>query len=179
MASRRITTHCNRTAPEGKNCGPRVARTPPGPARHTTGASLRKVLTYGTFDLFHVGHVRLLERLRALGDHLTVAVSTDEFNGVKGKKTVVPYASRAEIVAALRCVDAVIPEHDWAQKAPDIQTHAIHVFGMGNDWEGKFDELKAYCEVVYLPRTEGISSTLVKTTLAAPGSSIDHPELVR
>lgn len=126
---------------------------------------MKTVLTYGTFDLFHIGHLRLLQRLRALGDRLVVGVSTDEFNHIKGKKTVVPFADRIEIVRALECVDLAIPETGWEQKVGDIQRHEVSVFGMGGDWEGRFDELKAHCEVVYLPRTEGISSTHVRKTL--------------
>ncbi|CDM24595.1 Glycerol-3-phosphate cytidylyltransferase [Castellaniella defragrans 65Phen] len=126
---------------------------------------MKTVLTYGTFDLFHIGHLRLLQRLSALGDRLVVGVSTDEFNHIKGKKTVVPFSDRIEIIRALRCVDLAIPETCWEQKAEDIKTHGVAVFGMGSDWEGRFDELKAYCEVVYLPRTEGISSTHIRKTL--------------
>lgn len=124
-----------------------------------------RVLTYGTFDLFHIGHLRLLERLRALGDHLTVAVSTDEFNALKGKRSIVPYADRAALVAACRYVDAVIPEEHWEQKRQDIVRLKIDVFGMGGDWEGRFDELKDACKVVYLPRTDGVSSTAIKERL--------------
>lgn len=126
---------------------------------------MKTVLTYGTFDLFHIGHLRLLKRLRALGDRLIVGVSTDEFNRVKGKKTVVPFADRIEIVQALECVDLAIPETDWAQKVDDIQQHGVSIFGMGSDWDGRFDELRAHCEVVYLPRTEGVSSTHIRKTL--------------
>ncbi|NGR07372.1 adenylyltransferase/cytidyltransferase family protein [bacterium SGD-2] len=126
---------------------------------------MRTVLTYGTFDLFHIGHLRLLERLRALGDRLIVGVSTDDFNRVKGKKTVVPYKDRVAIVSALRCVDVVIPETSWDQKAQDIERYEVSIFGMGSDWEGHFDELKNLCEVVYLPRTEGVSSTHIRKTL--------------
>jgi glycerol-3-phosphate cytidylyltransferase len=124
-----------------------------------------RVLTYGTFDLFHIGHLRLLERLRALGDHLTVAVSTDEFNALKGKSSIVPYADRAALVAACRYVDAVIPEEHWEQKRNDVVRLNIDVFGMGGDWEGRFDELQDVCKVVYLPRTEGISSSGIKERL--------------
>ncbi len=123
------------------------------------------VLTYGTFDLFHIGHLNLLTRLRALGDRLIVGVSTDKFNEIKGKKTVVPFADRIEIVRALRCVDLAIPEENWAQKVEDIHRHEVRILGMGNDWEGKFDDLKAHCQVVYLPRTEGVSSTHIRKTL--------------
>jgi len=123
------------------------------------------VLTYGTFDMFHIGHLKLLQRLSLLGDQLIVAVSTDEFNEIKGKKTIIPYAQRAEIVEAIKYVDMVIPENNWQQKVTDIQKYNVDVFAMGHDWEGKFDELKAYCEVVYLPRTEGISTTALKEQL--------------
>ncbi|MGB6008046.1 adenylyltransferase/cytidyltransferase family protein [Castellaniella sp.] len=126
---------------------------------------MKTILTYGTFDLFHIGHLRLLQRLRALGDRLVVGVSTDEFNHVKGKKTVVPFADRIEIVRALTCVDLAIPENCWEQKTSDIEQHGVSIFGMGSDWSGRFDELKAHCEVVYLPRTEGISSTHIRKTL--------------
>jgi glycerol-3-phosphate cytidylyltransferase len=124
-----------------------------------------RVLTYGTFDLFHIGHLRLLERLRGLGDHLTVAVSTDEFNALKGKSSIVPYADRAAIVASCRYVDAVIPEESWDQKSKDVARYGIDIFGMGDDWAGKFDTLEASCKVVYLPRTTGISSTSIKERL--------------
>jgi glycerol-3-phosphate cytidylyltransferase len=123
------------------------------------------VLTYGTFDMFHVGHLRLLERLSSLGDKLIVAVSTDEFNELKNKKTLIPYEQRAKIVEAIRYVDVVIPENSWGQKIEDIKKYSVDIFSMGHDWEGKFDELKEYCEVVYLPRTEGISTTALKEQL--------------
>ncbi len=123
------------------------------------------VLTYGTFDMFHIGHLELLKRLSALGSKLIVAVSSDEFNLVKGKKTIIPYDQRAAIVESIQYVDMVIPEHDWEQKVKDIQKYNVDIFSMGHDWEGKFDELKEYCEVVYLPRTEGISTTQLKASL--------------
>ena len=123
------------------------------------------ILTYGTFDLFHVGHLSLLNRLKALGDELIVGVSTDEFNEVKGKRTIIGFEDRIEIVRNLKCVDLVLPEQHWDQKVDDIRRHQVAVFGMGDDWCGRFDELKAHCEVVYLPRTEGISSTHLKKTL--------------
>lgn len=127
--------------------------------------AIRTVLTYGTFDLFHIGHLNLLRRLRDLGDRLVVGVSTDEFNALKGKKTIIGFKDRIEIVRNLKCVDLAIPEENWEQKVHDIRKHSVDVFGMGNDWEGKFDELKAHCEVVYLPRTEGISSAQLKKML--------------
>jgi glycerol-3-phosphate cytidylyltransferase len=126
---------------------------------------MKTILTYGTFDLFHIGHLRLLQRLRSLGDRLVVGVSTDEFNRLKNKNTVVPFADRIKIVESIRDVDLVIPETCWEQKVQDIHEHNVSIFGMGNDWEGRFDHLKDHCEVVYLPRTEGISSTHIRKTL--------------
>ncbi|MFZ7217751.1 glycerol-3-phosphate cytidylyltransferase [Avibacterium avium] len=125
-----------------------------------------KVLTYGTFDLLHHGHIRLLQRAKLLGDHLTVAVSTDEFNLGKGKVCTYPYEERALIVEAIQYVDQVIPETTWDQKIKDVKDLNIDIFVMGDDWKGKFDFLKEYCQVIYLPRTEGISTTQVKESLA-------------
>lgn len=127
---------------------------------------MKRVITYGTFDLFHIGHLNILERLRALGDYLVVGISTDEFNAQKGKQCVVSYAERAAIVSALRCVDEVIPEERWEQKADDVSRLKIDIFGMGSDWQGKFDDLSKYCQVVYLPRTEGVSTTELRTTIS-------------
>jgi glycerol-3-phosphate cytidylyltransferase len=123
---------------------------------------MKRVLTYGTFDLFHVGHIRLLERARSLGDYLVVGLSTDEFNLQKGKKSVFSYAERSTILSAVRHVDKIVPEQNWDQKLKDVLANEINVFVMGDDWEGKFDFLKAHCEVVYLPRTSGISTTYIK-----------------
>ena len=127
----------------------------------------KTVLTYGTFDLFHIGHLQLLKRLGALGDRLVVGVSTDEFNAVKGKKPVVPFEQRIEIVRSLKCVDVAIPETNWEQKRQDIQDHGADIFGIGDDWRGKFDFLQDAVEVVYLPRTKGISTTEMKRVLSA------------
>lgn len=126
---------------------------------------MKKVLTYGTYDLFHYGHLRLLERAKALGDYLIVGVSTDEFNRIKDKVCVYPYKERAAIVSAIRCVDLVIPENNWEQKIRDIQNHGVDLFVMGDDWQGEFDFLADYCEVVYLPRTPDISSTEIKSEI--------------
>ena len=115
--------------------------------------------------MFHIGHLELLKRLKALGGKLIVAVSTDEFNEIKGKKTIIPYKQRVRIVEAIKYVDMVIPENDWKQKVTDIKKYDVNTFAMGHDWEGKFDELKEFCEVVYLPRTEGISTTALKQQL--------------
>jgi glycerol-3-phosphate cytidylyltransferase len=131
---------------------------------------MKRVITYGTFDLFHIGHLNILERLRGLGDQLIVAVSTDEFNATKGKQSVVPYAERARIIGGLKCVDMVIPENTWEQKPDDITNLNVSVFGMGDDWRGKFDHLSKYCEVIYLPRTEGVSTTHLRETISTERS---------
>jgi len=128
----------------------------------------RVVITYGTFDLFHIGHLNLLRNLRALGDKLIVGVSTDEFNLLKGKQTVIPFADRLDIVRSLKCVDMTLAETCWAQKADDIRRLGVSVFGMGDDWKGHFDTLRSLCEVRYLPRTPGISSSALKHCLASP-----------
>ncbi|RTE86837.1 MULTISPECIES: glycerol-3-phosphate cytidylyltransferase [Gammaproteobacteria] len=126
---------------------------------------MKTVITYGTFDLFHIGHVNLLKRARSLGDRLVVAVSTDEFNQGKGKTTLVPYEHRVAILESCRYVDKVIPENDWAQKRDDIKSENADVFVMGDDWKGKFDELSDLCEVIYLDRTKDISSTAMKQAI--------------
>ena len=123
------------------------------------------VLTYGTFDMFHIGHLNLLNRLKNLGSKLIVAVSTDEFNSIKGKKTLIPFEQRALIVQNIKCVDMVISEENWEQKIDDIKKYNVDIFAMGEDWQGKFDFLKDYCEVIYLPRTQNISTTELKKEL--------------
>ena len=123
---------------------------------------MKKVITYGTYDLFHYGHYQLLKRAKALGDYLIVGLSTDEFNSIKDKKSIQPYKYRKAILEAIEFVDEVIPEKKWEQKPGDIEEHDIDIFVMGSDWENKFDNLKKYCEVVYLPRTEGISTSYIK-----------------
>ena len=127
----------------------------------------KRVITYGTFDMFHIGHLKLLQRLQELGDELIVAVSTDEFNQLKGKKVLIPYEQRAEIVSNIKGVDRVIPEENWEQKIEDIKRYDIDIFAIGEDWKGEFDFLKEYCEVVYLPRTKNISTTKLKKSLTA------------
>lgn len=122
-------------------------------------------ITYGTFDLFHIGHLNILKRIKEMCNTLIVAVSTDEFNKVKGKTCVIPFEQRAAIVAGIRYVDKVIPETDWTQKENDVEKYNVDCFVMGNDWEGKFDFLKDKCDVVYLPRTDGISTTQLKEIL--------------
>ncbi|HWI50359.1 MAG TPA: glycerol-3-phosphate cytidylyltransferase [Rummeliibacillus sp.] len=126
---------------------------------------MKRVITYGTFDLLHVGHVNILRRAKALGDYLVVAISSDEFNALKGKKAYYSYEDRKTILEAIKYVDEVIPENNWEQKIQDVKDHNIDTFVMGHDWEGKFDFLNDYCEVIYLPRTEGISTTKIKKDL--------------
>lgn len=126
---------------------------------------MRKVITYGTYDLLHTGHINLLRRAKELGDYLIVAISSDEFNALKGKKAYYTFEQRKAILEAVRYVDEVIPENNWEQKISDVQEHDVDVFVMGDDWEGKFDFLNDYCEVVYLPRTVGISTTKIKKDL--------------
>ena len=132
----------------------------------TIGEFMRRVITYGTFDLLHYGHIRLLQRCKEQGDYLVVALSTDEFNAGKGKKSYFSYEDRKRMLEAIRYVDLVIPEENWEQKATDVEHYHIDVFVMGDDWEGRFDELSEHCEVVYLPRTPEISTTQIKTALS-------------
>ena len=152
---------------------PALHALPAGPGampqrRRRTGRPERTVaITYGTYDLFHIGHVRLFERIKQRHGTLIVAVSTDEFNAVKGKRSVVPFADRLAMVQACRHVDLAIAENGWEQKTSDIARYGCDAFVMGSDWEGRFDELKALCEVVYLPRTEGVSSSELKQAVKA------------
>ena len=126
---------------------------------------MKKVITYGTYDLLHVGHVNLLRRAKELGDYLIVVLSTDEFNALKHKTAYHCYEDRKTILEAIKYVDEVLPENNWEQKISDEQDNDVDIFVMGDDWKGEFDFLKDYCEVVYLPRTEGISTTKIKTDL--------------
>lgn len=127
---------------------------------------MKVVLTYGTFDIFHIGHVNILRRLREMGDKLIVGVSTDEFNLKKGKVSLMTYSERAEVVASIRYVDEVFPENSWEQKRDDILKYNVSIFGIGDDWAGKFDDLNDICKVIYLPRTHGISSTKIKSIVS-------------
>ncbi|WP_400243447.1 glycerol-3-phosphate cytidylyltransferase [Niallia sp. JL1B1071] len=126
---------------------------------------MKKVITYGTFDLLHWGHVNLLKRAKELGDHLTVAISTDEFNKQKNKEAYHSFENRKAILESIRYVDKVIPENSWEQKVQDVIDHEIDIFVMGDDWRGQFDFLYEYCQVIYLPRTVGISTTKIKKDL--------------
>lgn len=127
---------------------------------------MKRVITYGTYDLLHYGHIELLRRARALGDYLIVALSTDEFNAGKGKKSYFSFEDRRRMLEAIRHVDLVIPERTWEQKVDDIRMYHVDTFVIGDDWAGKFDELKEHCEVVYLERTPEISTTQIKAGLA-------------
>ena len=124
-----------------------------------------RVITYGTFDFLHIGHINILRRAKELGDYLVVAVSTDEFNRAKHKQSYSTYEERKVIVESIRYVNLVIPEHSWEQKIANIKEHRIDIFVMGDDWTGHFDFLKEHCDVRYLPRTDGISSSLIKAGL--------------
>jgi glycerol-3-phosphate cytidylyltransferase len=126
---------------------------------------MKKILTYGSFDLLHWGHVNILKRAKELGDYLLVGLSTDEFNAIKNKKSYFSYEKRKLMLEAIRYVDEVIPEHVWEQKITDVIEHNVDVFVMGDDWEGRFDFLREYCDVIYLPRTVGISSSKIKSDL--------------
>ncbi len=133
---------------------------------------MKTVLTYGTYDLLHKGHVLLLERARQLGDQLIVGLSTDAFNVVKGKSCCYSYEDRFLILSAIKYVDRIIPEDTWEQKVDDIKRFNVDVFVMGDDWKGKFDHLREYCEVVYLPRTEDVSTTLVIESISRRGTTV-------
>ena len=127
---------------------------------------MKKIITYGTFDLLHYGHINLLRRAKELGDYLIVALSTDEFNWKqKKKKCYFTYEQRKQLLEAIRYVDLVIPEENWEQKVLDVKEFRVDTFVIGDDWAGKFDFLKDYCEVVYLPRTPEISTTQIKEEL--------------
>ena len=128
---------------------------------------MKRVITYGTFDLLHYGHINLLERAKGLGDYLIVALSTDEFNSIeKNKKTYFTFEQRKKLLEALRCVDLVISEENWEQKKTDVHLYQVDTFVIGDDWEGEFDFLEDEgVEVVYLSRTPEISSSKIKKDL--------------
>ena len=127
---------------------------------------MKRIITYGTFDLLHYGHINLLRRAKALGDYLVVGLSTDEFNwNSKHKKCYFCYEKRKQLLEAIRYVDLVIPEENWEQKTSDVELYKIDTFVIGDDWKGKFDFLKSQCEVVYLEGTPEISTTQIKKDL--------------
>ncbi|MBP2654428.1 MAG: glycerol-3-phosphate cytidylyltransferase [Firmicutes bacterium] len=123
---------------------------------------MKRVITYGTYDLLHYGHINLLRRAKAFGDYLIVGLSTDRFNQIKHKQAYFSYSKRKLLLEAIRYVDLVIPEDTWDQKLEDIHRLEVDIFVMGDDWGGKFDFLMASCEVVYLERTKEISTTKIK-----------------
>lgn len=125
----------------------------------------KRVLTYGTFDYLHIGHINILRAAKNIGDYLVVGLSTDEFNRLKDKKSHSSFQERKIILESIKYVDLVIPEDNWEQKIDDVVKYNIDVFVMGDDWLGKFDYLSQYCEVVYLPRTKNISTTQIKRSL--------------
>ena len=133
---------------------------------------MKKVITYGTFDLLHYGHINLLKRAKACGDYLIVAISTDEFNDLKGKSSYFSYEKRCHLVEAIRYVDLVIPENTWEQKIADVQEFRADTFVIGDDWAGEFDFLQEYCEVIYLGRTPEISSSQIKMELDGARSGV-------
>jgi len=139
---------------------------------------MKRVITYGTFDLIHYGHINLLRRAKEQGGYLIVALSEDEFNkNQKKKECYFSYEERKQHLEAIRYVDLVIPEKSWNQKVHDIQLYQVDVFAMGDDWEGKFDFMKAYCEVVYLPRTAEVSTSQIKSDLGGYGRMLNPPEI--
>jgi glycerol-3-phosphate cytidylyltransferase len=129
------------------------------------------ILTYGTFDLFHIGHLNLLRRLKQMGDALFVGVSTDEFNALKGKRSLISYENRRDVVQAIRYVDFVFPEDDWEQKRSDILKYKVDTLAMGDDWINKFDHYSDICKVVYVERTHGISSTMIRSDISTIGNT--------
>ena len=126
---------------------------------------MKRVITYGTYDLLHYGHIELLRRAKEYGNYLIVALSTDNFNKLKDKKSYYSYEQRKMMLESIQFVDLVIPENEWEQKVKDVKEYNVDTFLMGHDWEGEFDFLKDLCEVIYLNRTEGISTTQIKKEL--------------
>lgn len=133
---------------------------------------MKRVLTYGTFDLLHIGHINILRRAKNLGDYLIVGLSTDEFNSLKNKRSYYSYEERKLLLESIKYVDLVIPECSWEQKMDDVLNRDIDLLVMGDDWRGRFDHLRAYCNVIYLPRTVGISTSMIKYNLMREGQSI-------
>ena len=126
---------------------------------------MKRVITYGTFDVLHYGHINLLKRAKAFGDYLIVVLSSDEFNKIKNKNSYYTFEQRKIILEACRYVDLVVPEYNWEQKIEDVKKYQVDVFVMGDDWDGKFNFLKEYCDVVYLPRTPNVCSSATKEHL--------------
>lgn len=140
---------------------------------------MKRILTYGTFDLLHYGHIEILRRAKELGDYLVVALSTDEFNESKGKTAYHTYETRKKMLEAIRYVDLVIPEENWEQKISDVKDYHIDIVVMGSDWadSDRFDYLKEYCELVFLERTPGVSTTMIKNDLGLKNAEKDKDQL--
>lgn len=126
---------------------------------------MKIILTYGTFDLLHYGHLNILKRCKAMGDYLIVGLSSDEFNALKGKTSVMSFEERKEFLDNIKYVDLVIKEDCWDQKSKDIEKYHVDTLVMGDDWHGEFDHLKPLCDVAYLPRTKSVSTTELKKIL--------------
>ncbi|MEK3766886.1 glycerol-3-phosphate cytidylyltransferase [Solibacillus sp. FSL K6-4121] len=126
---------------------------------------MRRVITYGTFDLLHYGHINLLKKAKEQGDYLIVGLSSDEFNDIKGKKSYFSFNERKMLLEAIRYVDLVILEDNWEQKVSDVSKYDVDCFVIGDDWKGEFDYLKDFCDVIYLERTPEISTTKIKSEL--------------
>lgn len=139
---------------------------------------MNTIITYGTFDILHVGHINLFNRLKEIGNKLIVGVSTDEFNKMKGKDAFMSFDSRVRIIKSLRQVDLVIPEENWNQKIEDIKKYNVSTLAMGSDWEGKFDDLKVYCKVIYFKRTENIDSTTLRSQLYDASATLQSKDLL-
>lgn len=164
--------HLGQSEGTGKNselAATSMLQTDDTPPQSTKGKlGMKTVITFGTFDVFHIGHLNILRRARALGDRLIVGVSTDQLNvKKKGRPPVYSERDRMTIVASLDCVDEVFPEESLEWKGQYIQAHNGDVLVMGDDWEGRFDMYKELCEVVYLPRTENISTTEIIASIRA------------
>ena len=135
---------------------------------------MKKVITYGTFDLLHYGHINILKKAKELGDYLIVALSTNEFNTIKGKECYFSYEQRKKLLESIRYVDLVIPEDSWGQKSSDVVEFKVDEFVIGDDWVGEFDFLKEYCEVIYLSRTPQISTTKIKKDLGLDEATAEN-----
>lgn len=125
----------------------------------------KRILTYGTYDFLHIGHINILKRAKSLGDYLLVGLSTDEFNMAKKKSSHSSFSERKEILESIKYVDEVFAEKSWDQKIRDVQKYNIDIFIMGDDWSGEFDFLMEFCQVLYLPRTKGVSTSIIKNNL--------------
>jgi glycerol-3-phosphate cytidylyltransferase len=139
---------------------------------------MKRIITYGTFDLLHYGHINLLRRAKELGDYLIVALSEDEFNeNCKNKKCYFSYEERKHLLEAIRYVDLVVPEKSWNQKVHDIQLYQVDILVMGDDWKGKFDFMSDHCKVVYFPRTPMVSTSQIKDDFKKTELKKEHKQI--